>query len=128
VKLGLCTRLKLIFKISTTRHLDSIIELKNGVILDLNQGKIKISGDFHIHATGDFHLTSDKHIIMQSGYGQIDTRIGAPYSVWINSELDHNGIPIVDIPDLPETIEANQHLENIDVRHNVTSCISKSNI
>ena len=78
-----------------TSDLSPYIRLKNGSIVDLNNQRLIILGDFTLHTTGNLKLTSDKHIILKSGRLP-EERAGYTYSIWFNSEEDQFGNPLLD--------------------------------
>jgi hypothetical protein len=82
--------------IAFTSDLTPCIKMKNGIIVDLDNQRLIIPGDFNLHTTGNLKFSADKHIIIKSG--QIpEERPGYVYGVWINSEEDSYGNPLLDI-------------------------------
>ncbi len=70
-----------------------IIKLENGILIDLANKHIVIPGEFSLHSQGNFRLSSDQHIIINSGQGY-EGREDYRYSIWLNSSLDECGRPI----------------------------------
>lgn len=77
----------------------SQIQLGNGVILDLDNQKIIIPGDFALHTEGNLRLSSDKHVIIKSGQTE-EPRPGYIHGIWLNSEEDQFGQPLLDQKDI----------------------------
>jgi hypothetical protein len=71
------------------------ITLHNGIILDLTSNRLVIPSDFHLHTSGNLKFSSDQNIIISSGNGEDITRSKYVYGVWINSEEDHLGRPLL---------------------------------
>ncbi len=76
------------------RH-DPIIILDNGMKLDLENRKLIIPSDFHLHTEGDLRLSSDKHVILHSGRTP-ESREGYVHGVWVNPDIDEYGRPLLD--------------------------------
>jgi hypothetical protein len=76
-------------------NLSPCIKTKNGVIIDIENQRVIIPGDFNLHTTGNLRLTSDRHIIIKSGRTP-EERDGYVYGVWLNSEEDSNGNPLLE--------------------------------
>jgi hypothetical protein len=79
----------------TSPDLTPCIKMKNGVIIDIENQRVIIPGDFNLHTTGNLRLTSDKHVIIKSGRTP-EERDGYVYGVWINSEEDNQGNPLLE--------------------------------
>lgn len=94
-KLTWWSRIKLSISVMTGNWTPSI-RFNNGVEFDLLSNRIILNNPTTIHATENFYLTSDKHLIMQSGQSQVP---GAPegyvYSIAQNTELNEEGNPIL---------------------------------
>lgn len=82
------------------------VRFDNGLVLDLANKCIVVPGDLTIHATGDFTLSSDKHVIIQSGCDP-EEREGYVHSVWLNPSFDEQGRPIKEEDDI--LIEEHNH-------------------
>lgn len=50
-----------------------VIQLENGVTLDLARNKVILEGDFALHVTGNLSLTADGDLNVQGNYGDIST-------------------------------------------------------
>jgi hypothetical protein len=77
----------------TSNDLTPCIKMKNGIIIDIENQRLIIPGDFNLHTTGNLRLTADKHVIIKSG-NTPEEREGYIHSIWFNSEEDINGNPI----------------------------------
>jgi hypothetical protein len=87
-----CYLMYLAFK---SKDLTPCIKMKNGIIVDLDNQRLIIPGDFNLHTTGNLRLTSDKHIIIKSGRVP-EERPGYVYGIWFNSDEDSDGKPLLD--------------------------------
>jgi hypothetical protein len=85
------------------------IKLNNGIILDLTSNRIIIPSDFHLHTQGNLRLSSDQNIIISSGQKQDTERSDYVYGVWINSEEDLLGRPLL-AEDHNQIIEVNEYV------------------
>lgn len=92
---SLLQRLSICYDLLLTRKYSPVIKTANDVLIDLEKRKIIISGDFHMHCTGDLRLSSDKHILLNSGEGY-DSTVGERWGIWLNSDTDSRGKPITD--------------------------------
>ena len=121
---SLLNRFKLAYKAFVFNTNDLSIRLEDDILLDIKNKTIIINGDFKIHSTGNFSLSSDKHIFIQSGNDKIDHEINNPYSIWFNTEKDHNGLPIINPQLNSDIIEANQTnlKEKNNEQHNIRNC------
>lgn len=106
-------RLKLAAQVFRAPVLKPVVELQNGMKLDLQTGQLIIPGEFNIHATGTLRLTSDEHVIIQSSR-QPEDRPGYRYSVWLNPDLDDMGRPLMDEKPLLEDHSDECHSRRID--------------
>ncbi len=70
----------------------TVIQLSNGVMLDLASNQVIVEGDFSLHSTGNIRLSSDEHVIVESGRG-FDDR-GEVQGIWLNPVYDDSGQPI----------------------------------
>lgn len=70
-----------------------VIQLENGLLVDIENKRLVIPTDFHIHTEGTLRLSSDKHILINSGDG-FDPILGTRWGIWLNSDVDNNGEPI----------------------------------
>lgn len=72
-----------------------VIQIGNsGVTLDLRKNKIVLTQETHIHCTENFTISSDKHLMLDSGRNIEGDREGYMNGVWINTDKDHLGRPI----------------------------------
>jgi hypothetical protein len=69
-----------------------VVQLPNGILLDLHSNTIVVSGELNIHSTGTMRLSSDEHVILNSGGGK-DSR-GETQGIWLNAVLDDDGLPV----------------------------------
>ena len=75
--------------------LEPIVKLKDGSYIDLSKKKIVLTGDIHIHCEGNLKLSSDKHILIESGRTK-EERNGYLHSIWFNAKEDEQGRPLKD--------------------------------
>lgn len=67
----------------------------NGVEIDLNRRLVVVSEPFNLHCTENLKLSSNKHVLLESGQGTEHRRPNYLYSVWINSPTDQYGDPVI---------------------------------
>jgi len=72
----------------------TLVKLSNGVMIDLDKKKVIIPSDFELHVEGNLTLSSNKHVMIKSGQTE-EERPGYLYSIWLNSDLDEYGLPII---------------------------------
>lgn len=53
-----------------------------------------LEGDLAVHLTGSLRLSTDKHIILQSGRTPVPGRPGYVHGVWTNPPLNAEGQPV----------------------------------
>jgi len=85
-----------------------VIRFANGVEFDLESNRVILTEPTHIHARETLKITTDKHLILNSGQTQVPGKPeGYPYGIWENTQLDENGDPILLDIDLGffETVE-----------------------
>lgn len=82
----------------------NVIQLSDGLLLDLHSNRIVVSGDLNLHTTGTMRLSSDEHVIFESG-GGLDER-GEVQGIWLNPVVDENGSPIEVADEIEVTREA----------------------
>lgn len=76
-----------------------VVRFRNGVELDFSTNSVILNQPTAIHARDNLTITSDKHLMMNSGRRQVEGREpGYVYGFWANTDLDRNGDPILDIP------------------------------
>jgi hypothetical protein len=69
-----------------------IVQMQDGILLDLRTNQIIVTGDLSFHSTGTMRLSSDQHVILESGRGK-DVR-NETQGIWLNPVLDDDGLPI----------------------------------
>jgi len=73
-----------------------VIRFSNGVEFDLESNRVVLNEPTHIHAKETLRITTDKHLILNSGQIQVPGKPeGYPYGIWENTQLDDNGDPIL---------------------------------
>lgn len=69
----------------------SVIQLSDGLLIDLKTNRLVVQGDLNLHTTGTMRLSSDEHVILESGEGT-DSR-GETQGIWLNPVVDEHGNP-----------------------------------
>jgi hypothetical protein len=99
----LIVRTKLAIKAFST-PVCSHFEILPGVVFDIENKRIIITGDFSLHTEGNLRLSSDKHVIIKSGQSE-EERTGYVHGIWLNSIEDSEGKPL---------LADDKHVEDID--------------
>lgn len=76
-----------------THETKPVLKLDNGLLVDIENKRIVIPTDFHIHTEGTLRISSDKHVVINSGDGY-DPNIGTRWGIWLNSDVGNDGEPI----------------------------------
>ncbi len=94
--LDLLSRLKLAWSLIRNSRWKPTIRFVNGVELDFANNRVILNKPTEILAKESFRITSRKHLILTSGRHQVaDREDGYRYGIWENTDLDHNGDPIL---------------------------------
>lgn len=96
-----------------THETKPVLKLDNGLLVDIENKRIVIPTDFHIHTEGTLRLSSGKHVVINSGDGY-DPKIGERWGIWLNSDLDDSGEPIGAGSPLLEDEPEHIHLDCVD--------------
>lgn len=73
----------------------NILKINDGVEINLITGKITFTRPTQFHCQENFVISSDKHVIIQSGQHQVPDKPGMTYGVWMNPETDFHNQPIL---------------------------------
>jgi hypothetical protein len=76
-----------------TRKTHAVLKLDNGLLVDVTNRRIIIPSDFHLHTQGTLRISSDQHVLINSGEGY-DLYSGRRWGIWLNTEVDNNGEPV----------------------------------
>lgn len=84
--------------------LKPILKTRQGIEIDLSCNKIIFPDTIHLHSQGDFIISSDQHVMIDSGQKPEADRPGYMYSVWTNCPKDNFGRPTMD-PKLEQMVK-----------------------
>lgn len=96
------------------------ISLEDGSVIDFEKGEIVINGDLTLNVKGNLYIKADKHIIINSGREKEKEREGYIYSIWLNSDIDSNGLPLKNEEkniDNTQCQEKNQKEKDLNKKH-----------